>query len=621
MVEAICDALENDQNLAVQADTGVGKSIAYLAPTLSALANGKEGPVVLATATLALQRQVLTVDAVAVTDAIKSLTGTRVEAAVLKGWSNYACRYLLEGDPTLGLDEQEELFPDPSSLISADGKTWAKVAKWAAKSRTGDRDDLDVSVPGRLWSKMSVSRRECLGTSCPFYEECFANLARTKAFEADLVVTNHSVLGIAVNSNPEVIPEPSILVIDEAHSLADTVRHQGTVTLTERSLAAVARALRPFSSEAGNNMELAADQFDSALRAAGKGLMRGRGEALGDALVQIGEAARQGRRELRDKEASLAVQLAKSRLDSVLEACEAWERDPAFMITWKTEMDSGEDSLHLAPLRVDDRIAAGLEDVAPTIFASATLELGGTFAPMIQRLGLERSLREYSTIDVGGPFDASKQGILLVPRALPAPGRDGISEEALDLFVELVEAAGGGTLGLFTSHRAANAAVEALRERTDFEVLAQGEDSISSLVERFREVPDSCLIGSRSLWQGVDVRGRACRLVVMDRIPFARPDDPITQALGEAAEKNGAGGFFESSLIPASLLMAQGAGRLLRSSEDRGVVAVLDQRLLTRSYGKFLLQSMPKFWRTDVPKVASDALRRLADYTDEETDN
>lgn len=623
MVAAIVSSIESEENLAVQADTGVGKSIAYLAPLMAYLSLEGSGTALLGTATLALQRQVVTIDAAAVIDAVKAVSGTTLKAGVLKGWSNYACRYLLEGDPDSGLEEPEGLFDRPrtrgdGASRSAEAKAWVSVLKWAQSTPTGDRDDLDVKVPGALWSKMSVSKRECLGTACPFSEDCFPARAREEAFSSDLVVTNHSVLGIAMRSNPDVVPDPTLIVVDEAHSLADTARQQATASLADRSISSAARAVRPMSASSASALELAGDRFDSALRAVHTGLQRSRPVPLTDSIMELGDQAREALRAIKDVAPSMSLQIARSRLDALVEATDAWGRDPQSLIVWKTEHDSGEDSLNIAPLRVDGTIAEGLTDRAPTVFTSATLALGGDFQPMERRLGLAKSSRAFNTVDVGGPFDAKKQGILLVPSDLPPPGRSGLSSEGVDLFVDLAMAAGGGVLGLFTSHRAAAVAAEALRERTDLNVLVQGEDSMSALVEAFRADPDSCLIGSRSLWQGVDVRGRSCRLVVMDRIPFPRPDDPISQSLAEAAQKSGGNGFFEASLVPAALLLAQGAGRLLRSSADRGLVAVLDQRLLSRSYGPFLVRAMPDFWKTQDVNIALEALTRLSSEEEQE---
>jgi ATP-dependent DNA helicase DinG len=241
---------------------------------------------------------------------------------------------------------------------------------------------------------------------------------------------------------------------------------------------------------------------------------------------------------------------------------------------------------------------------------SATLSLGGTFDPIAAGLGLS-SGPGWLGLDVGSPFEHNKQGILYVARHLPPPGRDGISAETLAELAELIEAAGGRTLGLFSSMRAAVAAAEALREQLDVPILCQGDDATSELVRQFAADPLSCLFGTLSLWQGVDVPGASCQLVVVDRIPFPRPDDPLMSARQKAVADAGGNGFMAVAAAQAALLLAQGTGRLLRSRTDRGVVAVLDSRLATARYGSFLRASLPPFWFTTDPAVVRASLRAL----------
>ena len=245
------------------------------------------------------------------------------------------------------------------------------------------------------------------------------------------------------------------------------------------------------------------------------------------------------------------------------------------------------------------------------VLTSATLALGGSFEPMARALGLTLTADQWDGVDVGTPFDYARQGILYTPTHLPRPGR-GISEAALDEVLALTEASGGGMLGLFSSRRAAEEAAEVLRGATGLTVYAQGEDQLPSLVEAFAADENACLVGTLSLWQGVDVPGRTCRLVVIDRIPFPRPDDPVAQARSEAVAAAGGNGFMSVSATHAALLLAQGAGRLIRRADDRGVVAVLDPRLRTARYGAFLARSMPALWPTRERDVVLGALARLA---------
>ena len=271
-------------------------------------------------------------------------------------------------------------------------------------------------------------------------------------------------------------------------------------------------------------------------------------------------------------------------------------------------------SLHVAPLEVGEVLAENLFSDRTVVLTSATLTLGGSFAPLARQWGLDASAMgsEWEGMDVGSPFLHGRSGILYVAKHLPIPGRDGLPPEYLEEMWELIKAAGGRTLGLFSSMRAAKAAAAALRESLPYPLLCQGDDSTMQLVKEFAEDEPTCLFGTLSLWQGVDVPGPSLRLVIIDRIPFPRPDDPLASARTRAADARGGSGFMEVSASHAALLLAQGAGRLLRSVDDRGVVAVLDPRLVTKRYGEFLRATLPPFWQTTDPAVVRGALTRLA---------
>jgi ATP-dependent DNA helicase DinG len=267
-----------------------------------------------------------------------------------------------------------------------------------------------------------------------------------------------------------------------------------------------------------------------------------------------------------------------------------------------------------APLSVGGLLSAMLYEDRTVIAASATLTLGGRFDIVARNLGLPKDEHGWASLDVGSPFDYRKQGILYVAASLPRPTASGLSEEAGKELLRLVEASRGATLGLFSSKKAAESAAELLRAQTDFDILLQGEETLGSLVKRFKEEESTCLLGVMSLWQGVDVPGMTCRLVVVDRIPFPRPTEPLTAARSEAADAAGRSGFTEVSVPAAAIRLAQGAGRLIRRTSDRGVVAILDSRLETsRSYGKFLRDSLPPFWYTTKSDSVIGALGRLAE--------
>ena len=287
------------------------------------------------------------------------------------------------------------------------------------------------------------------------------------------------------------------------------------------------------------------------------------------------------------------------------------EDDPAKQrdVVWLTRDDRRGDSLKVAPLSVAGLLHSQLFLDNTVVLASATLTIGGNFNAMAASWGLPKG--SWDSLDAGTPFDPAKSGILYSTCHLPQPGRDGLSEEFLDELASLITAAGGRTLGLFSSRRAAVQATEAMRARLPFDIFCQGDDSTGVLVDKFAKDENSCLFGTLSLWQGVDVPGSSCSLVVIDRIPFPRPDDPLLQARKEAADAEGRNGFMEVAATHAALLMAQGAGRLLRHVTDRGVVAVLDSRFATKRYGGFLRSSMPALWPTSDIAVVTAALRRL----------
>ncbi|MDC4233062.1 ATP-dependent DNA helicase [Actinomyces sp. B33] len=615
MVERVCSAIEERTRLLVQAGTGTGKSIGYLTPLLTHCARTGVRALV-STATLALQRQIIAKDAPRVVDEVAEATGVRTRVAVLKGWSNYAClhrvggRYPAEG-ALFDIADAESADAEPSSDL---GREILRIREWTASTDTGDRDDLVPGVSDRAWRYASVSARECLGRQCPLVDECFAQAARDRANEADLVVTNHSLFGIHATSDSDLFPGVDVIVVDEAHELADRVRDQAAREVSQAMIGRVSRALRTHAKIPVEPIEQAAAALAAALGPLDEGLVTARPEALVLAMNEVGAAARQAATAIQASHVDQTAKLlARGALDELLDALRAWSDDPARSITWVTRPEeSGGERLSIAPLDVAVPLGTAGYGDRPTILTSATLALGGSFDAMARQTGLMVSDIAWEGVDVGSPFDAARQGILYVATHLPDPGPAGPSPEALDELVDLVRASRGGALVLFSSWRAAEEGVRALRERTDLEILVQGEETLSSLVAGFRRSRDSCLVGTMSLWQGVDVVGDACRLVVIDRIPFPHPANPIAKARAIDAERNGYNGFRSVSLTHAALLMAQGAGRLLRSTDDRGVVAVLDRRLRTKGYGGFILASMPRMWPTQDPRVVREALGRLS---------
>lgn len=612
MEEAVAETLENGGHLIVQAGTGVGKSLGYLVPlmTKSAL----DGRVQLvSTASLALQRQILSKDAPLVAQAVKELLGTNLKTESLKGWGNYLCRLRLRNAEGAEQNSEGLLWADPKQAKNGQEQV-EKVLEWVDTTDTGDRDDVPFPVSDIAWRQVSVSRRECIGRQCPFYDECFAARAKEKAFAADVVITNHTLLGIYASDNTDVLPAFDALVVDEAHDLVSRVRSQGTQTLSAGLLRRAERAVRPYSASGAKDLAQIQKSFTKELEKCREGRLSVRSEALSAIFRDLDDAVRQIRPSLKDSSGSAnqasKLQTARAQIDQIAEVIEVWAAPTEKTVLWVNDSKTG---LNIAPLDVASGLSRNLFSQHATILASATLSAGGTFDHVRRQTGIDWSKKQIEELDVGSAFDAKKQGILYVADHLPDPGKNGLSEQTFEVLQRLVEAACGGCLGLFSSRRAAERAAELMRETSDVKVLLQGEDTLPSLVRQYRDDPDACLFGTISLWQGVDIPGLTNRLVIIDRIPFPRPDDPIVQALSGQAQETGRNAFMETSLAPAVLLMAQGAGRLLRSPEDRGVVAILDPRITRKSYGSYVRKSLPDFWPTQDLDLVCDALQRLSE--------
>ena len=598
----------------VQAGTGTGKSLAYLVPA-ARFATGRDEPVVIATATLALQRQLVEKDLPVVSRALTPVLGREVTFAVLKGRSNYVCLDRLNrGSPD---PDEPALFDSPTSRL---GKQAARVQRWAQSTPTGDRDDLAEPVDGRVWAGLSISARECPGaTNCAFGQDCFAEAAKARAREADLVVTNHALLAIHVQGDVPVLPEHGGVVVDEAHELVDRM----TTALTRELSAvvverAIARARKFLGPELGDPLTDAAGFLGDVLAGLPEARLRELPDELVVALTALRDAGRAALTKLRGdssdaQDAASDRTTARAGIQAVHEVAADALRLDADSVAWVGGRSGGPVTLYLAPISVHDLLSANLFAGRPVVLTSATLATGGSFDPLADSLGCPDG---WHGLDVGSPFDHSRQGMLYCAADLPRPGRDGISEQALEQIADLIDAAGGRTLALFSSWRSVERSEEVLRRRLASRpdrplLVARRGDAVAGLVRQFAEDPRSSLLGTLSLWQGVDVPGPSCTLVVIDRIPFPRPDDPVVSARQELIDSRGGSGFAAVSVPRAALMLAQGAGRLIRSPEDRGVVAVLDSRLATTGYGARLRQSLPPlWWTTDLPTVLA-ALGRL----------
>ena len=623
MAQAVAAAFETGEHLAVQAGTGTGKSLAYLVPAI-ARAVDDDAPVVVSTATIALQRQLVDRDLPRLADALAGALPRRPTFALLKGRRNYLCLNKIHSGPSDEEPPQEELFS--AAAVSALGRDIQRLAKWATETETGDRDELRPGVPERSWSQVSVSARECLGaTRCPYGVDCFAEKARAQAAEADVVVTNHALLAIDAIAEASVLPEHDFLVVDEAHELTDRVTSVATGELTAGALAAtVRRTARLVGPELSERLEASATTLGSAIHDAQPGRIDYLDAELATYLTALRDAAAGARAAIDPKPAD--PQAAAARLEAIAALTEIADTAARILdsfvpaipdrtdVVWidHEELRTGVNPvLRVAPLSVAALLAERIFGRATAVLTSATLTVGGSFDAMADAWGLSGGV-PWRGLDVGSPFDHARAGILYVAAHLPAPGRDGSgSGELLDEIATLIEACDGRTLGLFSSMRAARAAAEAMRQRLDTPVLCQGDDGTAALVEQFAADPQTSLFGTLSLWQGVDVPGPSCSLVIIDRIPFPRPDDPLLAARQRAVAARGGNGFMAVAASHAALLLAQGAGRLLRRTDDRGVVAVLDPRMATARYGGFLRASLPPFWTTTDQTVVVEALQRL----------
>jgi len=620
MAEAVGAALAGSEHVLIQAGTGTGKSMAYLVPVLlHTTATGERA--VVSTATLALQRQIVGIDAPLAAKVVREETGKTPKVALLKGWHNYVCKHKVTGGfPEDALFEMEgigsEDAQDHDAPTSGLGAEVLRLREFAEESETGDRDDLTQGVSDRAWRQVSVTKLECLGNRCPLIDECFPEAARQTAAGADVVITNHAMLGVVASGNGSALPEHEVLIVDEAHELASLVTSQATQELSAAAVERIARIVRRNGGMSTSSLEEAAEYLREALATTPPGrFTRGLPLEINAAVRDISEATRALLVSLREEAKSEAstTHMVRSELQLLQEISDRLLGDDVQGgqdVGWvESPRRPGEGPrIQIAPLDVAGRIHAHLLADRAVVATSATLALGGKFDAMASGLGF---FDEYTARAVQSPFTYAKQGILYTPRHLPPPGRDGLSPETLAEIVALIAAAGGRTLGLFSSRRGAEHAAEHVREHLEHPVLLQGEDGLPALVRAFLADDRASLFGTLSLWQGIDVPGPACSLVIIDRIPFPRPDDPIMSARAEAADRRGGNGFMAVSATHAALLLAQGAGRLIRRVDDQGVVAILDSRVVTRRYGSFLRKSLPPFWQTKDSELVRGALQRL----------
>ncbi len=658
MAEAVAKVLASGGHVAVAAGTGTGKSLAYLVPAVSS-----HKRVVVATATKALQDQLANKDLPLIARGL----GQPVKWAVLKGRSNYLCRQRLYELERLG--EQQQLdAPFPEALdvpldveaFGADlseagrgarqsssaravaarqiGEEVRRLAAWAGSTASGDRAELEFEPSIPAWSSVSVTADECPGARrCPSASECFAESARARAAAADIVVVNLHLLGADLRCGGEVLPEHDALVVDEAHELEDVLAASLGVDVSPGRLRALASSARGALTAAGRRAQRGDDTaparaVESVLGVAARfeellaegedrRLPPGLGGEIGEQVtLMVDRLERLGVELRRASDASggpggvggqggagaalggdaaqrcLRALLGVDRCREELAACISAGGDEVVWVTGGIRP-----AMHSAPLDVSETMSAQVFSAMPVVLTSATLPRG-----LAVRMGAPSD--STAELDVGSPFAYKAHGLLYCAASLPDRRRPEAEPAIHDEIEALVLAAGGRTLALFTSRRAMTLAAEVLAGRLPWPVLVQGELPKAALLEALSSQSAACLFATMSFWQGVDVPGPALTLVIIDRIPFPRPDDPLMAARREAA---GRAGFQQVDLPRAATLLAQGAGRLIRTATDRGVVAVLDPRLAKASYGPTLVKALPPMRRTRDRAEAEAFLRGI----------
>ena len=596
MTAAVASAFSNRRHLLAQAGTGTGKSWAYLVP---AILSGKR--TVVATATKALQDQLAGKDL----PFLQEHLGREFSFAVLKGRSNYICQQRIaeiSGAGQMALDGLADRA-SPTEL--------AALKLWSTQTRSGDRAELAAEPSHQAWSAVSVSAQECPGArKCPKGDVCFAEMARKEAAEADVVVVNLHLLGLDLATDGAVLPEHEVVVVDEAHQLEDIVSDTCGFEISAGRFQNLARSVRAILEDPGlvDDVETSATMLSAVLSqhvgrrlrgaldadiADALALTRGRLDRVANGLRAVPDDAGDdvGTRKTR------AMQLTTGLMVDVAAALEV----PQSSVAWVEGPDHNP-KMRVAPIDVADLLRAGLWERRPTVLTSATLPDG-----MAERLGLQAD--DHDEIDVGSPFDYETNGLLYCAAHLADPREPSFEPAMHDELAALITAAGGRTLALFTSYRAMDAAIEALRPRLSTPILGQRDLPKPALVAAFTDDESASLFATMGFWQGIDVPGRTLSLVTIDRLPFPRPDEPLLQARRERAK---ADAFRTIDLPRTSMMLAQGAGRLIRSATDEGVVAVFDPRLAkAKSYRWALLNALPPLPRTKDRADAEAFLRRI----------
>jgi ATP-dependent DNA helicase DinG len=596
MAVAVADAVDRHRHLVVRAGTGTGKSLAYLVPVILA-----SRPVVVATATKALQDQLAGKDLPFLTEHLD----VAFESAVLKGRSNYLCRQRAHEATA---DAEGQLALEGDLLPSARDEV-RRLAAWAETTETGDQAELDWAPSTNAWRAVSVTAEECPGASrCPFGDTCFAEAARQRAAEADVIVVNTHLYGMHVASGGALLPEHAVVVFDEAHQLEDVISDTAGFAIGAGRFTALARIVERVIADDALTARLAnaGDDLASALaehhgRRLRGPLPSGIADAVAAARLRVGDAL--GALKAIDTDVvdanqrKIRAQKAAGSLAADLDLALAV---PSTSVAW-VGGPPGDPRLEVAPIDVGPVLAEEVWAKCTGVLTSATIP-----ANLPGRVGLP--VDGFEALDVGSPFDYEAHSLLYCAAHLPDPRNAAFEAGAHEELAALIAAAGGRTLALFTSWRAMNAAVDALRPVLPYRILTQSDLPKPALLRAFAEDETSCLFATVGLFQGVDVPGATLSLVTIDRLPFPRPDDPLLEARRERA---GAAAFREVDLPRAATLLAQAAGRLIRSATDRGVVAVLDPRLAKAGYRWDVVRALPPMRRTRHRAEVESFLRSL----------
>ncbi len=589
MAEAIADAVANGQSLICEAGTGTGKTFAYLVPAmLSGLT------VIISTGTRHLQDQLYRHDLPVAQRAL----GLPINVALLKGRANYLCRF------RLGLAEAEGRELGRTALSQL-----AQVRRWSGRTESGDLAELaELSEDSRVRPLVTSTRDNCLGQACDNYDECFVFGARQRAARADITIVNHHLyladLGLRGRGHGELLPAPDLVIFDEAHQLPELASQFFSRTLSSNQWLELVRDTRTaFVKEAADLPDLPAalDALEKAVRDLRLALGREDASGTWEAARDKPEAARSFEALMSTAHGTFDVLEQFSARGKLLDNCcqrfldlldllaSFNERSGDGQVQW-VEVRGRGFLLHQTPLDVSTGFREQLESQAcPCIFTSATLSVAGDFSLFAGQLGLAGlPARSWPS-----PFNYRRQALLYVPEDLPDPGADSYTELAVERAIPVLELTGGRAFFLFTSYRALNIAARIIKSRIEYPVFTQGDAPRMELLEAFRSTPHAVLLGTSSFWEGVDVRGQALSCVIIDKLPFAAPDDPVLQARLRKLEEEGHNPFREYQLPAAVIDLRQGIGRLIRDRDDFGILMICDPRLLSRNYGRVFLKSLP----------------------------